>query len=154
MYRPTLREARALAASDEYRRIPVSRELLSDFITPIQALRVLRARSRHCFLLESAADSAGWGRYTFLGFDPTLEITCKDGQLRVGDTVTQVDHPAPTLRQLLREHKSPRVPGLPPFTGGLVGYFAYDYLKYAEPSLNLDAEDREQFQDMDLMLFE
>lgn len=153
MYRPTLREARDLAASGEYRRIPVSRELLSDFITPIQALQVLRARSRHCFLLESAADSAGWGRYTFLGFDPTLEITCKDGLLRVGDTVTQVDHPAPTLRQILREHKSPRVPGLPPFTGGLVGYFAYDYLKYAEPSLNLDAEDREQFQDMDLMLF-
>lgn len=154
MYRPTLKEARDLAASGEYRRIPVSRELLSDFITPIQALRVLRARSRHCFLLESAADSAGWGRYTFLGFDPTLEITCKDGLLRVGDTVNQVDHPAPTLRQILREHKSPRVPGLPPFTGGLVGYFAYDYLKYAEPSLNLDAEDREQFQDMDLMLFE
>ncbi len=154
MYYPSLKEARALTASGQYRRVPVSRELLSDFITPITALRVLRAQSRHCFLLESAADSAGWGRYTFLGFDPTLEITCKNGLLRVGEKETKVDHPAPVLRQLLREHKSPRVPGLPPFTGGLVGYFAYDYLKYAEPSLNLDAEDRERFQDMDLMLFE
>ena len=72
MYYPLLEEARILAASGAYRRIPVSRELLSDFITPIQALRTLRAQSGHCFLLESAADSAGWGRYTFLGFDPTL----------------------------------------------------------------------------------
>ena len=157
MYYPSLKEARALIASGEYRRVPVSRELLSDFITPIQALRILRAKSGHCFLLESAADSAGWGRYTFLGFDPTLEVTCKDGilQLRDRDTVrTEIRHPAPVLRRLLAEHKSPRVPGLPPFTGGLVGYFAYDYLKYAEPSLHLNAQDRERFQDMDLMLFE
>lgn len=45
MYYPFLKEARALAASGEYRRVPVSRELLSDFITPIQALRILRAKS-------------------------------------------------------------------------------------------------------------
>ncbi|MDE7262488.1 MAG: anthranilate synthase component I family protein [Oscillospiraceae bacterium] len=157
MYYPSLKEARALAAGGEYRRIPVSRELLSDFVTPIQALRILRARSGHCFLLESAADSAGWGRYTFLGFEPSLEVTCKDGilQLRDRDTVrTEIQHPAPVLRKLLAEHRSPRVPGLPPFTGGLVGYFAYDYLKYAEPALKLDAQDRERFQDMDLMLFE
>lgn len=157
MYYPSLKEARALAAGGEYRRVPVSRELLSDFITPIQALRVLRKNSGHCFLLESAADSAGTGRYTFLGFDPALEVTCKDGvlQTRTLDvTRTQIQHPAPFLRKLLAEHKSPRVPGLPPFTGGLVGYFAYDYLKYSEPSLKLDAEDRERFQDMDLMLFD
>lgn len=157
MYHPSLQEARTLAASGEYRRVPVSRELLSDFITPIQALRILRARSGHCFLLESAADSAGWGRYTFLGYDPSLEITCKDGilQIRDRDTVrTEIQHPAPVLRRLLAEYKSPRVPGLPPFTGGLVGYFAYDYLKYAEPSLKLKAQDRERFQDMDLMLFD
>ena len=157
MYYPSLKEARELAASGGCRYVPVSRELFSDFITPIQALRILRAKSGHCFLLESAADSAGWGRYTFLGFDPTLEVTCKDGilQLRDRDTVrTELQHPAPILRKLLAEHKSPRVPGLPPFTGGLVGYFAYDYLKYAEPSLKLKAQDRERFQDMDLMLFE
>lgn len=157
MYVPSLKEARELAASGEYRRIPVSRELLSDFITPIQALRVLRAHSGHCFLLESAADSAGWGRYTFLGFNPTLEVTCKDGilQLRDRDTVrTEIQHPASVLRKLLAEHRSPRIPGLPPFTGGLVGYFAYDYLKYAEPSLKLDGKDLERFQDMDLMLFD
>ena len=136
MYYPLLEEARILAASGAYRRIPVSRELLSDFITPIQALRTLRAQSGHCFLLESAADSAGWGRYTFLGFDPTLEITCKDGVLRLRDRDTarvEIQHPASVLRKVLAEYRSPHIPGLPPFTGGLVGYFAYDYLKYAEP---------------------
>ena len=95
MYYPSLEEARALADSGDYRRVPVSRELLSDFITPIQALRVLRRASGHCFLLESAADSAGAGRYTFLGYDPALEVTCKDGvlQLRDQDTVrTEIRH--------------------------------------------------------------
>lgn len=81
MYYPSLKQARAIAACGAYRKIPVSRELLSDFTTPIQALRILRARSGHCFLLESAADSGGWGRYSFLGFDPTLEVTCTDGLL-------------------------------------------------------------------------
>lgn len=71
MYYPTLKEARALAAGD-YREIPVTRELLSDFLTPIQALRILRAQDNHCFLLESAADSEGWGRWSFLGFAPDL----------------------------------------------------------------------------------
>lgn len=156
MYYPSLKDARAFA-SGGYRTIPVSRELLADFITPIQALRILRARSGHCFLLESAADSAGWGRYTFLGFEPSLEVICKDGvlQLRDKDSIrTEIQHPSAVLRKLLSEHKSPRLPELPPFTGGLVGYFSYDYLKYAEPSLKLDAQDRERFQDMDLMLFE
>ena len=55
---------------------------------------------------------------------------------------------------MIREHKSPRLPYLPAFTGGLVGYFSYDYLKYSEPSLRLDAEDTEGFKDVDLMLFD
>ena len=60
MYYPTLKEARALAQSGPYGQVPVTRELLSDFITPIQALRILRSQDNHCFLLESAADSQGW----------------------------------------------------------------------------------------------
>lgn len=156
MYYPTLKEARTLAASGPYREIPVARELLSDFLTPIQALRILRARDNHCFLLESAADQEGWGRWTFLGFEPELEITAKDGvvQLRDGErTSSRIQHPGEVLRQILSEHKSPKIPGQPPFTGGLVGYFSYDYMKYAEPTLRLTGEDQEKFKDMDLMLF-
>ncbi len=156
MYHPTLKEARTLAAAGGYREIPVARELLSDFLTPIQALRILRAQDNHCFLLESAADSAGWGRWSFLGFEPELEITCKDGfvQVRSGGNVdTQIQPPGEALREILAAHRSPKIPGLPPFTGGLVGYFAYDYIKYAEPTLRLRAKDEEKFKDMDLMLF-
>lgn len=157
MYYPTLKEARELARDGDIRSIPVAQEMLSDFITPIQALRILRSVSNHCFLLESTADSEHWGRYTFLGFEPKLEVTCKDGVLRTKngrETSEQVHHPAERLRELMAEYKSPRIEGLPPFTGGLVGYFSYDYLKYAEPTLKLDAKDREQFQDLDLMLFD
>lgn len=158
MYYPTLEEARQIAGTGDFRSIPITREILSDFTTPIQAMRILRTESSHCFLLESAADSAQWGRYTFLGFDPTLEVTCADGILRLKRRTQTAEapasHPGGTLRRLLAEHKSPRLPGLPPFTGGLVGYFSYDYIKYAEPSLHLNAEDQEGFHDMDLMLFE
>lgn len=68
MIRPTLQEAQALAASGDYRLIPVSRELYADGHTPIDALRRLKAVSRHCYMLESAEKDKRWGRYTFLGY--------------------------------------------------------------------------------------
>ena len=154
---PSLDDAKRLAASGDYRRIPVCRELYSDHITPVGVMRILKNYSRHCFILESVEDSKKWGRYTFLGFDPLLEITCQNGQLTLksGTVLTeQTDHPGDAIRRILAENKSPRIEGLPTFTGGLVGYFSYDYIKYSEPTLNLDAEDAESFKDVDLMLFD
>ena len=60
-----------------YRSVPVCRELYSDQRTPIQVLRILKAVSSHCFLLESVEESRQWGRYTFLGYDPAMEIICR-----------------------------------------------------------------------------
>ena len=57
-------------------------------------------------------------------------------------------------RQVLKEYKSPRMENLPSFTGGLVGYFSYDYVKYSNPKLKLDAKDEEGFKDVDVMLFD
>ena len=105
-------------------------------------------------MLESAGDNEAWGRYTFLGYDPKLELTCENGKVRCGGVTVEANHPNDVIRQILNEHKSPRLPGLPSFTGGLVGYFSYDYLKYAEPTLRLDAKDTEGFKDVDLMLFD
>lgn len=68
MIRPTLREAQDLAASGDYRMIPVSRELYADGHTPIGVLRRLKAVSGHCYMLESAERDKRWGRYTFLGY--------------------------------------------------------------------------------------
>ena len=151
---PSLEEARRIAQSGEYRVLPVHCEMLSDRLTPIECLRVLKRVSKHCYLLESAADSERWGRYTFLGFDPALDITCLDGEMKVGSLRMKTDDPSGVLRQILSDYKSPRLPGLPPFTGGLVGYFAFDYLGYSEPSIRMEIEDSEHFQDVDVMLFD
>ena len=137
-----------------YKVAPVSCELLADICTPIQVVRKLKNVSSHCFLLESAEAQENWGRYTFLGFDPKLSITCSDGEMQVGELKLQTDDPSAVLRQILAEYRSPRIPGLPPFTGGLTGYFSYDYLNYSEPSVRRETEDTEHFQDVDLMLFD
>ncbi len=160
---PALPELAAIAASGPYRRVPVKRELMADAFTTVEALRRLRAASSHCFLFESAEADRRWGRYSFLGFAPTVEVTCANGLLTVtrnceGDdpqvTQAQVEHPGDALRELLAEHASPKLEGFPPFCGGLVGYFAYDYLKYAEPTLRREGMAREDFLDVDLMLFD
>lgn len=175
---------------------PVSCEFFADELTPLMVLRRLQNVSRHCYLLESVENSTE-GRYTFLGFDPSMEITCKDGHMCITakdeDELTGLDaaagaflqdastvesqeatgnketnareatkfvlefdttDPNPVIRAILTHHKSPRKKELPPFTGGLVGYFSYDYLKYAESTLRLDAPDEEGFNDIDLMLFD
>lgn len=154
---PSRQEARALASTGEYRAVPVGREIPAGGLTPIDVLQILKNVSRHCFLLESMEDREHWGRYTFLGFDPLLEVTCQNGLLRIvsGTTVTeQTYRPAHSLRRIIAENRSPRLDCLPPFTGGLVGYFAYEYIKYSEPTLKLYAEDEAAFKDLDLMLFD
>lgn len=153
-FQPTLEEAEAIAATQDYDVVPLSVEILSDFITPIEALRVLKHVSDHCFLLESATANETWGRYTFLGFNPSLLITCKDGVLNVGERRLETDDPAAEIRKVLACHRSPRLEYLPPFTGGLMGYFAFEYLGYAEPLIRSATRDDERFNDLDLMLFD
>ena len=152
----TLDEARKYCG--DYRCIPLSTEIYSDMKTPVEVLTILQNVSSHCYMLESIEDRQKWGRYTFLGYDPKSEITCRSGKMKVTvDGVTQtfeVNHPDEIIRQVIKDHLSPSLPSLPTFTGGLVGYFSYDYIKYSEPTLNLDAKDEENFNDVDLMLFD
>ena len=151
---PGQNELEELRKQNIYKTVPVSAEILSDMKTPIEVLKILKNVSGHCYLLESVSDNEKWGRYTFLGYDPSLEISCQNGQMKIGSLSFETTDPGKYIRQVLDEHKSPRFSYLPPFTGGLVGYFSYDYLKYAEPSLHLDAVDTEGFKDVDLMLFD
>ena len=138
----------------EYTIAPVSCEMLSDFTTPIEVMRILKNVSTHCYMLESAMANEKWGRYTFLGYDPKMEITCNDGQMKIGDLTMPVKNPSDYLRQILSQYKSPKMPGLPSFTGGMVGYFSYDYLFYSEPTAKRQVEDPQNFKDVDLMLFD
>ncbi len=168
-YSPTIDEIKGFASTGSYDIAPVSCEILSDFTTPIETMRILKNTSSHCYMLESAQANEKWGRYTFMGYDPILSIDCVDGVLTYeedeensGDasgskknrSTIKTNDPSGFLRKLLSERRSPKIAELPPFTGGLVGYFSYDYLGYSEPVVRCDVEDQDSFKDMDVMLFE
>ena len=151
---PTFDEIKKIVAEEKFKVIPLSCEILSDIATPIEVLRILKNVSAHCYMLESVAEREKWGRFTFLGFEPKLCITCTKGKMKIGDKEFFTENPSAEIRKILAEYKSPRIENLPTFTGGLVGYFAYDYISYSEPTLKTELDDAENFQDVDLMLFD
>lgn len=151
---PAFAEVKEIAQSGKYKVLPVSCEILSDICTPIEAMRILKNVSTHCYMLESAQQDEKWGRYTFMGFEPKMEITCINGEMCAGGIKMNTENPSDFLRQILAGYKSPKFDYLPSFTGGLVGYFSYDYLAYSEPAVKIDVEDNEAFKDVDLMLFD
>lgn len=157
MIYPSLKEVKKITTNQDYKVVPISMELYSDIKTPIETLKILKGISTNVFILESVDSTNKMGRYTFLGYDPKLELTCYNHKLKIttGTTIEEeVKYPNEYIRKILKENKSPRISGMPTFTGGLVGYFSYDYIKYGEQSLNLNANDEEKFNDVDLMLFD
>ena len=183
---PAFDKIREMAAAGDYKRIPICKELYADSYTPVEMMRILQKASHHCYLLESASQNEVWGRYSFLGYDPSMEITCTDGTLRIrrtdelfekktdaletgkaetnkadalhigkkqSEAVMQVTHPGDAIRKIIQQYKSPVMDNMPTFTGGLVGYFSYDYIKYSEPKLDLTDAEQQDFRDLDLMLF-
>ncbi|WP_295080571.1 anthranilate synthase component I [Ruminococcus sp.] len=151
---PEFDEVRRYAESGRYDILPVSCEILSDICTPIEAIMILKSISTYCYMLESVADKEKWGRYTFLGYDPKLQITAAGSELTIGDVKMTTDDPSVQIRQILSNYRSPRFDYLPAFTGGLTGYFSYDFLAYSEKTLRTDVNDTENFKDVDLMLFD
>ena len=105
----------------QYNYCPVKAEILSDIRTPIEVLRILKGASSHVYMLESVEDQKQWGRYTFLGYSPSLCVTCTDGDLKVTDDAGNIihsektSHPATYIRQLLSERRSARPPEFPSF---------------------------------------
>ena len=76
---PSYEQVKEIAKEGKYKVVPISTEILSDFTTPIETLKRLKNVSKHCYMLESASADMKWGRYTFLGYEPKLSITCMDG---------------------------------------------------------------------------
>jgi anthranilate synthase component 1 len=156
-------------------RVPVTRTIPA-VKDPVEVFRILKGLSKQVFMLESLEDKKEWGRWTFLGYDPTLEVSCAGGNLRVknGSTFEIVtDDPGAYLKKMVEENRTPVIGGLPPLTGGLVGYFSFDFIKYAEKTLrgagglagvserednkeaaNTGTFHEETFKDFDLMLFD
>lgn len=138
----------------EYNMIPVCKEIYADIVTPITLLRRLKEIDSKYYLLESVEGGKQWGQYSFLGVNPLLQISCKNGMvtMKSGAMVTTEKKDAmQALRELLAQYRSPSIEGMPNFTGGLVGYFSYEMIGYAEPKLNLKESD---FDDYNLMLFD
>jgi len=155
--KPTLNEARRIADENLYKVIPLSCEIYSDVVTPVELLRRLKKVSANTFLLESVEDKEHWGRYTFLGYKPTMEISCQNKILTVKKDCAEsfeTDDPSAFIKKVLDENRSPKFEDFPPFTGGLMGYFSFDYVRYAEPSLAKSKVCDDDFKDLDLMLFD
>jgi anthranilate synthase component 1 len=126
----------------KYARIPVFRKFPQNGITSEAAFLRLKNISKQCFMLESAGDM-GNSRYSFIGFEPTGIISSDN-----------TENPIDAIRDFLSINKSPKIEGLPPFTGGLAGYFSYDFIKFTEPTLHFENKNSETFKDFDLMIFD
>lgn len=153
MIKPSCDEIIELAKS--YNTIPVCKEILADVITPITLLRRIAASKKRFFLLESIEGGEKWGRYSFIGYDPIMRVSCKNAVVTIDRNGKmkniETKKPLEVLRSILKDYKSPSLKELPPFTGGLVGYFAYSMIGYAEPKLKIKSGD---FNDYDVMLFD
>ena len=154
--KPSLSELKDMNL-DGYNIIPIYDEIYSDVKTPIQVLKNFKAVSKKCFLLESVSQEK-WGRYSFLGYDPKIEIKCKDNLVTIirngREETFKSDAPMNEIRKIIKNYKSPMFKDLPNFTGGFVGYASYDTLKYSEPVLKFTSYDEANFNDYHFMLYD
>lgn len=142
-YSLTLDEFRALAAEGNL--IPLYREILADYETPVSAF----AKIDHgptAYLLESVAGGENWARYSFLGSGSSAVIREEKGDLvlirgKKNLRIQSRGNPLERLRELMEEYRPVTVPGLPRFVGGAVGYFSYDMVRTFEdlPALRKDS---------------
>jgi anthranilate synthase component 1 len=145
MLKPTLREFEALAHQG-YNLIPVAREIAADLETPVSAFLKV-SRGDYSFLLESVRGGEKWGRYTFLGTEPSMVIRARKGQMDIlrssstqGDGALiaesrEVDNCFEALRNELKRFRAPELAELPRFFGGAVGFLAYDLVRLFEPRI-------------------
>lgn len=155
MLYPVINEVKELLK--DYDLVPVFYEVLSDTCTPIHIFQALRDLSETCFILESV-DNTQWGRYSFIGISPRAEIRIKNGTVTLreqgGEKTTQTADPIGFLKVLMNGYRAPAFPDRPKMTGGLVGYFGYDTVRYTEPKLCHPPEDDLQVPDCHLFLFD
>ena len=154
MLQPDFKEFSRLAR--EATLIPVVKSVSADLLTPVSAFLAIAQKESHAFLLESVERGEQIGRYTFLGAAPYMRVRARKGKVEiergpkrevVDDNIFQV------VKRLLREHRPATVPGLPPFTAGAVGYFAYDVVRLLE-NIGDHTKDDLLLPDAELMFFD
>src|SRR3954451_6072031 len=143
-----------LAALKTARVVPVTRRLLADAETPVGAYRKLAAGRPGTFLLESAEHGGVWSRYSFIGVRSAATLSARDGQA-VWTGIGPETHPTDPLDALrdaiARLHTERSDDGLPPLTGGLVGYLGYDAVRRME-RLPVHAEDDLALPELEFLL--
>ena len=110
MIYPSLKEVKKITTNQDYKVVPISMELYSDIKTPIETLKILKEISTNVFILESVDSTNKMGRYTFLGYDPKLELTCYNHKLKIttGTTIEEeVKHSNEYIRKILKENIYP-----------------------------------------------
>ncbi len=126
-------------AEQNYNRIPVVREVLADLETPLSCYLKL-ARGPYSYLFESVHGGEKWGRYSLIGLPSTTILKVYGDKLvieREGEVLVSrnTDDPLQDVEDFHAQYQMPELPQLPRFTGGLVGYFGYDTVRYVEPRL-------------------
>jgi anthranilate synthase component 1 len=126
-------------ACEDYNRIPVMRSILADLDTPLSAYMKL-AKGQYSYLFESVQGGEKWGRYSIIGLPARTVLKVRGQNITVerdGEVVEQATSTDPFgwIEAFQQRFRVPRVAGLPRFTGGLVGYFGYDTVRYIEPRL-------------------
>jgi len=136
--------------------VPVAKSVSADLLTPVSAFLAIAEKEPHAFLLESVERGEQIGRYTFLGAHPYMRLKARSGKVEV-----ERGRQRESLREdvfqagkrLLREHRPAHLSGLPPFTAGAVGYFAYDVVRQLE-EIGEHAKDDLSLPDAELMFFD
>lgn len=141
---------------EEFSNAPVFSELLIDSCTPVNVIKALKNTSENCFILESVDNSNQWGRFSFIGINPKGELIVKDGiaSFTMGENVRKSTNPAQLISEIMEENRSPSFPNQPKLTGGLIGYFGYDMIRYFEKKLANSPADDIDMADCNLFLYD
>lgn len=144
-------------AAEGYNHIPVLLHTMADFETPLSVYMKLAA-GPYSYLLESAHGGEQWGRYSFIGLAANKVLKVHDGEVSLyqgGELLAResVDDPLDYIEDFQKQYKTPVIPGLPRFIGGLVGYFGYDVVRYTERSLKATVP-KETLSTPDIVLME
>lgn len=139
MLYPSLEKVNELL--EEYQTVPVFYEVLADHLTPIRMFRALKREGTPCFILESVENSNQWGRYSFIGVNPKSEIKIQGNEIDIDGNKEIVEDHISYLISLVKKYQSPMIEDQPYLTGGLIGYFGYDTIRYVEKRLTNVPED-------------
>src|SRR2546430_1871765 len=154
MLQPEFKEFSRLARESTL--VPVMKSVSADLLTPVSAFLAIAEKQSHAFLLESIERGEQIGRFTFLGAQPYMRVKAVDGSVEIErGPQREVLHENifRVVKRLLHEHRPATYAGLPPFTAGAVGYFAYDVVRQLE-NIGEHAKDDLSLPDAELMFFD